>query len=627
MTSTLILAASVALAPLPVLPQVTSLQVDASQPRVELPSPALRLPADTSFPMERAMLIVKFRDGIRARASAAGELSATGLGRFNDETEAFLADANDLRFRSLIQTPTSQLESLLARAAERSGRAQPDLAGLMRVEFPSVPDRDTFLAVGEALRALPDVEFVTGMDALPPPPEDYAPMTPDLSGNQGYTGADPGLDYAALWAMGADGSGLRFSDCEYGWDGEHEDLVDLGVTFEAGQTVSPFVAANGWDDHGTAVLGINNAPHNDYGVDGAAEGAEVFVFPENTVEEGSRRVTCIVNALSNSRPGDVVLLEMQTGFSGPLAPAEVNPAVWMATRVGVDAGVIVVAAAGNGNANLDSNGFANYRALGDSGAIIVGAGTASLSHDKLNFSSHGARVDVQAWGRNVFTTGYGSFTSYGGDDRQSYTSSFSGTSSASALIAGAVVLIQDHATNLGYPLLSSQGMRALLKVGAIPQGSGNNIGPFPNLAAIRDELECGGANYCFAAANEGFAAGAFMGSQGEPSLSGADITLTIESATPMSIGYFVMGGAPGLSSVAGGFLCIQPGSLSLFRLLPPISLDAAGAASRSFPFDSSPGSLLAPGDLGYFQFWYRDPNGPHGESSNFSDARAIRFCP
>ena len=606
---------------------IQSITVQGTRPRDVIGAGAVVLPTDAAFNMDRASLVVKFRDGVRARSNQNGEVAASGLAQFRTETRAGLADLQGIQFSPLIRTANSKIESLLARAATRSGRAQPDLAGLMRVEFDTAPTREEFIAIGEALRALPDVEFVTSMLDRTPPPEDYAPTTPDHESNQGYVAMDPGLDYESLWAVGANGTGVRFSDCEYGWDGIHEDLVDRDVVLEPGQTISSFVFANGWDDHGTAVLGINSAPHNGYGVNGAAEASTVFVYPENSVEEGSRRVTCIVNALADSSPGDVVLLEMQTGFLGALGPAEANPAVWMATKVGTDAGVVVVAAAGNGNANLDGNAYASYRALGDSGAIIVGAGSPNGNHNKLGFSSHGARVDVQAWGQGVFTTGYGNFATYGGDDHQTYTSGFSGTSSASALIAGGAVLLQSYALQLGYPPLSSQGMRALLKVGAIPQGTGPNIGPFPNLDAARLQLECGGANYCVAAPNESSESGARITSSGVPSLGGSGITLAVESATATSIGYVLMGGAPTQVPLAGGFLCIDSGPLSLYRLLPPLSLDAGGSASRSFGFGSSPGSLLNVGEFGYFQFWFRDPNGPHGQASNFSDARAIQFCP
>ena len=75
------------------------------------------------------------------------------------------------------------------------------------------------------------------------------------------------------------------------------------------------------------------------------------------------------------------------------------------------------------------------------------------------------------------TTGYGSYARYGDDDNQSYTSNFNGTSSASACVAGAVVLLQSYAKNKLGTLFTPDEMRAHLKSYAHPQGgSGGNIG-------------------------------------------------------------------------------------------------------------------------------------------------------
>ena len=53
------------------------------------------------------------------------------------------------------------------------------------------------------------------------------------------------------------------------------------------------------------------------------------------------------------------------------------------------------------------------------------------------FSNYGARVDAQGWGREVTTTGYGDLQG-GADEDVWYTDRFSGTSSASPIVVGAV---------------------------------------------------------------------------------------------------------------------------------------------------------------------------------------------
>mgnify|MGYP001005641525 CR=1 FL=1 len=171
--------------------------------------------------------------------------------------------------------------------------------------------------------------------------------------------------------------------------------------------------------------------------------------------------------------------------------------------MGTESGIIVVAAAGNGNENLDGSAYASYMDRGDSGAIIVGAGSANTTHSKVSYSTYGTRVNVQAWGGSVASTGYGSYARYGDDDRQSYTSSFSGTSSASACVAGVVCAIQSYAiARLGTRLGPSE-MRDLLVATGFPQGgAGGHIGPAVSLPGALDAFpaERLGGEGCAAAA-------------------------------------------------------------------------------------------------------------------------------
>ncbi len=184
-----------------------------------------------------------------------------------------------------------------------------------------------------------------------------------------------------------------------------------------------------------------------------------------------------------------MLLEMQRDF----APAETDPNVWTVVKAGVDAGIIVVSAAGNGNRDLDGMDYETYMSWGDSGAIMVGGGSPDLNHDKHAFSTFGNRVNVQGWYGNVFTLGYGEFAEYGGDKNQRYLAGFSGTSGASPFIASACVAIQDKAQDYGRRLTPLE-MRYLLISTGIPQGTGGHVGPFPDLRAaleLTDELALG----------------------------------------------------------------------------------------------------------------------------------------
>lgn len=430
-------------------------------------------------------ITVKFQDVLAARILAADTLSLAASALPDGLVE--VVRAHGLHLVPVYENAVL-MDDLCRRAARRSGRPQPDLNGTFYASNDTGAD---LVAAARALQALACVECVDleSLDAPPPPPGDIAPATPDLESLQTHRGANPGFDANYARSLGVLGAGVHFSDCEYGYDPSHEDLMDANLTNRSRAAIHPDVYVNNWDDHGTAALGISLAPHNSYGVSGLAPQVRADFYSEYTTL-GYDRNAAIAAAVTASTEGDVILLEMQaTGAGGDYGPAELVSSVWTLTHTATDSGVIVVAAAGNGNQDLDSASYASYRAWGDSGAILVGAGSASTNHSKLSFSTYGARVSVQAWGESVFTTGYGAYTSYGGDEHQSYTAWFNGTSSASACAAGVVCALQSYViATLGTRLMPGE-MRSLLRATGFPQGgSGGLIGPALSLRRAIEAL-------------------------------------------------------------------------------------------------------------------------------------------
>jgi len=451
-------------------------------PRTPLSVSTVRAPL-LQAPHEHLLLTVKFTDGARARVNDRGQVVLTGDARPEDAAALqALSAAWGLSFRPRISLPGGTLGALEDRAAAHSGRAQPDLGGIMAVTLAG--DAGELEAAGEALKTLAVVERANITVAFPAPPADITPTTPDYTAQQDYIGGTIGVDAEYAWALGFDGDGVRVADCEYGWNPDHEEFEDLGVYVEAGQTIPSIIYDYGYDSHGTAVWGEIGAHDGKYGVTGAAHGVQLAGYIEYSNEEGSRRPESIAQAIADSDVGDIVLLEMQvTGAGGGYGPAELDPDVWDVVRVGADAGVVIVAAAGNGSQNLDLSTYDDYTDWGDSGAIIVGAGSADSSHDRLYFSTYGSRVDVQGFGESVFTTGYGGYAEHGGDKNQRYTSTFGGTSSASPIVTSAAALLQQVAVTLSGVPLSSEEMRTLLIETGTPQGSGGEIGPLPDVGA------------------------------------------------------------------------------------------------------------------------------------------------
>ncbi len=478
--------------PPPALPAAETAFRNSLQPRIPTAKEPLQIPGGRHL-----RLSVKWVDDLAARAAADGRLRVISVDPARLEPLERLARSEDLRFARLHTTDDATLAALRRRAAEASGRAQPDLAALVEVLL-AEPDRERVIALARRLHALAEVEYaeLESLDAPPPPPAtDIAPPTPLHESLQTYRAATSGVDVEHVWSRyGIRGdAGLRVTDCEYLYNPSHEDLAGL-VQLQP-NVVSMYTAFG--DDHGTAVLGVLASGWNAYGTTGSVPDCSVWFYPEfSELTTGSQnRAACVTAAIAASAAGDIVMLEMQAdgpaSGSGDYVPAEFNLSVWNAVKTGSDAGVITVAAAGNGNQNLNDTAlFAGYQGRGDSGAILVGAG--STERTKLSFSTHGARVNLQGWGNSVFTTGYGGYATYGGDANQRYTSAFSGTSSATPIVTSAVALLQSVAIRVLERRLTPAEVREIL-VGTGRAQTGSNattapIGPLPDLAAACEAL-------------------------------------------------------------------------------------------------------------------------------------------
>ncbi|MEL7474230.1 MAG: S8 family serine peptidase [Planctomycetota bacterium] len=455
--------------------------------------PPIAKPAEITRPGFESRLVVKFRDelGVRARNGALVALRPIRGARAIER-------AAPITWRPLIDTDEARLAEIETRAADRTGVRPIDLRSMVTIDAPEAE----LEAIARRLLALDEVEWVDFEPTvvIEPPCVDAAPATANYIPFQTYAGPNPGINMNAAWAAGnARGAGVQFADIEYNARFDHEDLC--GIIPEAGVTFPAFSFGDLYIEHGTSVLGILNGVDNTYGVTGLVPDAQGYFFPEWTT--GPRRATAITNAAATLNAGDFLVLEMQTfgpsGVSGEWAPAEYELSVWTATRAATDAGLIVFAAAGNGNQNLDAPEYAAYRARGDSGAIMVGAGANNASHSKLSFSNFGERLDVQGWGVGVAATGYGSLAQFGGDPNQRYTSSFSGTSSATPVAAGAGISLQSYAKAAYGQTLDADTLRQILIDTGIPQGgSGGQIGPLPNVMAARAAVDDLLATACFA---------------------------------------------------------------------------------------------------------------------------------
>ncbi len=345
-------------------------------------------------------------------------------------------------------------------------------------------------------------------DHLPGSGAGEEPSAEELSDFQLYLDEAP-LGLGVRWArahLASNAVRIGLADIEQGWIPGHEDLPNPLLKHGDNRHLEPDLYLG---DHGTAVTSQLVGNHdNQLGVIGIASGvatlslASHYKKGDGDASASSGRVADAIAALITGdtpvlKPGDVLLLEVQRAGQ----PEEVNPLTFDAIRLAVAHGIIVVEAAGNGWLNLDRLETVDGRSLNrrspyfvDSGAILVGAARSAVPHNRSWYSNYGGRVDCFGWGDSVVAAGYGNFSD--GIDTSSYTDTFSGTSSAAPMIAGAAALVQSlYAQNASpatgeekWKRLSPTQMRSLLsepRTGT-RQGRGRRgwIGVMPNLRLV-----------------------------------------------------------------------------------------------------------------------------------------------
>lgn len=314
---------------------------------------------------------------------------------------------------------------------------------------------------------------------------------------QGYLHSAPsGIGAAHIWnATGGRGRGITVCDIEGNWNFKHEDLP-AGINLIGGTVINDI----GWRNHGTAVLGEIVSKSQEFGTVGIARDAKAVVHSA-VINNVFNTAGAIAGATAKLKAGDVILIELQaTGPNNKYVAMQYWPDVFAAIVAATAKGITVVEAAGNGNENFNLPIFNGSGLQKDSGAVVVGAGIPptdffdvdgayawiGVPRSRIWFSNYGKIVNVQGWGWHVTTCGYGDAQG-GPKEERWYTHRFSGTSSASPIVTGAVACLQGIAkASNGSPLTPARVRTILMKSGT-PQAPGpgvplsQHIGPQPNL--------------------------------------------------------------------------------------------------------------------------------------------------
>lgn len=310
----------------------------------------------------------------------------------------------------------------------------------------------------------------------------------DFESQQFYLNAAPeGVDARFLWTKeGGTGKGIRIIDVETGWHIDHFEFSP--VFYDNGK--------NAFTDHGTAVWGQVAGRRDGKGITGIAYDVEWGIAANGFKGFGDYPLTIaavIEAAALQMAAGDIMVIEQHAPLVDDYGPIEYFEPVFKILQLTVSKGIHCIAAAGNGYSNLDDPKYNKAFDLStrDSGCVLVGAADSPKSsrvRQRSSFSDYGSRVDAFGYGEDVVTTGYGDlFEGQIEGKLGSYTNSFSGTSSATPIVTGAVAGILGIAKAQGKVITPAE-MRAALRATGTPQegDTSERIGNLPNAVQLYD---------------------------------------------------------------------------------------------------------------------------------------------
>lgn len=457
------------------------------------PAPQVTVTFDDP-PEPLPQVVVKVVDSIPLSLGQGGSLGLDQLAALAPGSDAVVAALRallpDITFGRLfdLTTPEEINTAVSEAVANDPSYKPPRFENFLLLDCPPGFATDPLVAIFNTWVA---VEVAYNVDH--PEPATVVGTTNPKFAQQGYLFAAPqGIGVQSAWAKGADGTGIGLIDIEHAWFLTHEDLPP-GIPLLQG------VNRAFGRGHGCGVLGVIAAVDNTTGVVGIASKTVLRLL---SIEDSNpalnnqfRHLAALISrAWVASARGDVVTLELHAKEG----PVELDLAVFEAIRLCVARDIIVVEAAGNHTVNLDvvkdakGKRFLDRTIAGefrDSGAILVGAGTAAVPHRRLSISNFGNRVDCYGWGEKVTTTGKVDAKKTDPPVRPNDYFEFSGTSSAAAIIAGVCVLMQ-HLNAILKPAtlpIPATKMRTILSSptnGTIPGLPSDNIGVMPDFAQL-----------------------------------------------------------------------------------------------------------------------------------------------
>jgi len=233
------------------------------------------------------------------------------------------------------------------------------------------------------------------------------------------------FNIAKLHEKGLTGSGIKVAIMDTGIDKslldfhieQYRDFTGTGLEDRAG--------------HGTHVAGTVAATYNKKYTIGVSPGVSLYIY--KVMDNGSGSISFLVDALDQAIADGVDVINMSLGLAADV------PALKDACRRAYEAGIIIVAAAGNTGKVQNF-----YPASYDKYCLAVGATTDN--NQVTDFSTKGHQIDVSAPGSKILST----FPLKMSEGRG--LAVLSGTSMAAPFTTGVFCLILEYVTKiLGTP--------------------------------------------------------------------------------------------------------------------------------------------------------------------------------
>ena len=213
----------------------------------------------------------------------------------------------------------------------------------------------------------------------------------------------------SAWPLTA-GAGIKVAVVDTGIDLTHPDLKVYGGY----NAISPMKSAADDNGHGTHVAGIIAALNNSIGVVGV--GPEISLYSVKVLNRsGSGYVSDIIEGLDWAIQNGIQVVNMSLGTDSDVQ--SFHDAIIRAR----DAGIVLVAAAGNDGAAVDFPGAYPE---------VVAVAATDVNNAVASWSSRGSEVDLAAPGVSIYST-------YKGKTYKT----LSGTSMATPHVAGAAALV------------------------------------------------------------------------------------------------------------------------------------------------------------------------------------------